>query len=294
MRWYNAAAASLLLALASCGGLPRPFEGAPGATAVRLAAPPPSRLAVPPPKTSLAGADATLLTVALAKGLRDMEVPAFATVARPGDWVLDIGATDAGGSVIPAYTVRDPKGASRGTAQGAPVAAAEWNRPGGMEKIAAGQLRGVGDLLTKIEAERRENDPSSLVNRPSRILVRDVTGAPGDGNASLTRQMRRELPQYGFTVLDKAESPDFVVQGSVKINPAAGKQDTVEITWVVLDAASAEAGKIAQLNDSPRGSLNGLWVDVAVVVAQEAANGVHDVILNRVGAGRLPPAKKTP
>ena len=292
MRWFKLAA--LLLALAGCGSLPRPFEGAPGATAVRLAAPPPSRLAVPPPKTGVAGADATPFSVAMAKGLRDMEVPAFATAARPGDWVLDIAATETGSSIIPAYTVRDPKGAARGTTQGAPVSAAEWTRPGGMEKTAAAQLRGVGDLLTKIEAERRENDPSSLVNRPSRIFVPDVTGAPGDGNTSLARQMRRELPQYGFTLLEKPESPDFVVRGTVKITPAAGKQDTVEITWVVQDSAGAEAGKIAQLNDIPRGSLNGLWVDVAVVVAQEAANGVHGVILNRVGAGRLPVAKKTP
>jgi hypothetical protein len=38
-----------------------------------------------------------------------------------------------------------------------------------------------------------------------------------------------------------------------------------------------------QLNQVPAGSLNGLWGDVALVVAQEAAGGVHDVIVQQSG-----------
>lgn len=283
MRWYSFALGVALLALAGCGGLPRPFEGAPGSVATQLLAPPPARLAIPP--TNAGG-----LAAALTKGLRGMEVPAFAAVARPGDWMVDIAVTDAGGLVTPIFTVHDPAGAARGSVSGAPLPADEWAQmsPPTSARIAASVVPQLGTLLTKIEAERRQNDPSSLVNRPARIYVPDVVGAPGDGNASLARQMRRELPLQGFTVQDKPDHPDFTVVGTVKVAPLPGNQETVEITWIIKDDAGAEAGKIAQLNQIPRGTLNGLWVDVAVVVAQEAAGGVRDVIANHVGTRKKP------
>ena len=283
MRWYSFALGLALLALAGCGGLPRPFEGAPGSVATQLLAPPPARLAIPP-------ANAGGLAAALTQGLRGMEVPAFAAAARPGDWVVDIAATDANGFVTPVFTVHDPAGAARGSVPGAPVPADEWARmsPATSARIAASVVPQLGTLLTKIEAERRQNDPTSLVNRPARIYVPDVVGAPGDGNASLTRQMRRELPPQGFTVQETPDHPDFIVVGSVKVSPLPGNQESVEITWIIKDDAGAEAGKIAQLNQIPRGTLNGLWVDVAVVVAQEAAGGVRDVVANRIGTRKKP------
>jgi hypothetical protein len=44
-----------------------------------------------------------------------------------------------------------------------------------------------------------------------------------------------------------------------------------------------ELGRIVQLNDVAPGSLDRYWGDVALVVAQEAAGGVRDVILNQLG-----------
>ena len=41
-----------------------------------------------------------------------------------------------------------------------------------------------------------------------------------------------------------------------------------------------------QLNEVPPGTLDKFWGDVALVVAQEAAGGVKDVILNQAGARR--------
>ena len=283
MRWSNLALGAALLALAGCGGLPRPFEGAPGTVASQLLAPPPARLAIPP-------APAANLAAELTKGLRGMEVPAFATPARPGDWVVDTTGADTGGLITPTFTVRDPGGTARGTVTAPALPAADWAQmaPATSARIAAAVVPQLGTLLTKIEAERRQNDPTSLVNRPARIYVADVVGAPGDGNTSLARQMRRELPLQGFTVQEKPDHPDFTVVGTVKLTPLPGNQESVEITWIIKDDAGAEAGKIAQLNQVPRGTLAGLWVDVAVIVAQEAAGGVHDVIANRIGTRKKP------
>jgi len=43
----------VLLLLAGCGDLPRPFQGRPGAVATQLLQPPPARLAIPAPSAAL-------------------------------------------------------------------------------------------------------------------------------------------------------------------------------------------------------------------------------------------------
>ena len=289
MFWRNALIAAVL-ALAGCGSLPRAFDG-PVGEAAHLVAPPPARLAIPTSKTALLDPTrAAQLATALTIGLRGLEVPAFAQPAAPGDWVVEITAQSASGLVTPGYIIHDPSGAERGRIAGATMAEADWTEqsPAVLGRIVSATVPTLGTALTGIEASRRQNDPTSLLNRPARIYVPDVTGAPGDGNTSLARQMRRELPQFGLTVLEKPERSDFTVIGTVKVGPLPGGQESVEITWVIQDDQGAEAGKIAQLNQVAKNTLNGLWVDIAVVVAEEAAGGVRDVILNRLGTRKKP------
>jgi len=288
--FWRSALAAVLLTLAGCGSLPRAFDGPVGAD-VQLVAPPPARLAIPTSTTALLDPTrAAQLATALTLGLRGLEVPAFAQPASKGDWTVEITAQSVAGLVTPTYVVRDPSGAERGRIAGAAMTEADWSaqRPEVLGRIVSAAVPQLGTALTGIEAARRQNDPTSLVNRPARIYVPDVTGAPGDGNLSLARQMRRELPQLGMTVLEKPERPDFTVSGTVKIGPLPGGQESVEITWVIKDDQGAEAGKIAQLNQVAKNTLNGLWVDIAVVVAEEAAGGVRDVILNRLGTRKKP------
>ena len=83
------ASCSPLLLLASCGDLPEPFLGNPGATARLLAQPPTPRLAVPPPGNALLpDAASRQFADALAAGLQAQEVPAFADGCAPttGNW----------------------------------------------------------------------------------------------------------------------------------------------------------------------------------------------------------------
>jgi hypothetical protein len=267
--------------LAGCGDLPRPFAGHPGPTAKRLAQPPPARLAVPPPGTALLPDEATTpYAAAVAAALLRREVPAVAGPARPGDWRLALTAELRGNKVVPAFTVDDPAGHPQGTAEGAPVAAAAWSQgsPAVLGQVADAAGPSIAQLLTRIEAARRQSDPNSLLNRPPRLLVQAVTGAPGDGNTQLTRQMRRILPELGEVVQETPTDVDYTVAGEVRTAAGGAGQMRVEIQWQVSDSAGREIGRVVQLNDVPAGTLDGLWGDVALVVAQEAASGVHDVI----------------
>jgi hypothetical protein len=290
-------AAVLLLPalLAACGDLPRPFAGKPGATAVALSRPPPARLAVPPPTgVLLPPTAAETFAAAVTEELVVREVPAVAGPVHPGDWRLDLTASQQGGQVVPHFTVSDPAGKARGTTDGPPVPAAAWAAatPDLLRQEAGASGLSIATLLTRIEAARRQNDPNSLVNRPPRVLVAEVTGAPGDGNRALSRQMRRILPQFGEIVTDTSQNADFTVAGTVHTAPGPGGATRVEIQWHITDAAGHDLGKVVQLNNVPAGSLDGVWGDVALVVAQEAANGVRDVIEKQTGAraaGQVPP-----
>jgi hypothetical protein len=300
MRAQATVIVAAVLLLAGCGDLPRPFMGRPGATALRLAQPPPPRLAVPAPAAALLPDGASrAYAEAVVAALQAREVPAEAGAAEKGDWRLVITAELHGDKVVPSFAVEDPAGKPQGSTDGPPMDAAAWSQGAPEAMRAAGTAAGpaIATLLTRIEAVRRQSDPNSLLNRPPRVVVNDVTGAPGNGNRELTRQMRRLLPELGEMVQDKPEGADFAVTGQVVTAPAAPGNLRVEVSWTVNDAQGRELGKVVQLNEVPKGTLDGLWGDVALVVAQQAAEGVRSVMDRATGprpsaaGAAAPPAK---
>jgi len=284
----------LLFALTSCGDLPRPFQGNPGATARRLARPPPARLTVPPPTAALLPADtAQSFARMVSTALVGQELPAFSDAPKKGDWQVRIAAELSGADVRPSFTLVDGDGHDRGTIQGAPVQAGAWangdaNALGATANEAAPKLM---SLLRSVEASIKQSDPNSLYNRPARIYFAGVTGAPGDGNTSLAGQMRHLLPDTGDQFVATPAEADFVLRGIVRVTNEDGGQQQVEIHWQVSDPQGKIAGDVAQGHDFPAGALDRYWGEVAVAVASEAAGGVHEVITNWSGrkAGKVAP-----
>ncbi len=280
-----------LLALGGCAAAPQPFAGHPGALGVRLAAAPPARLDVmaPTPDVMAPRAGAELAT-AVAPALVAAEVPAVAQPARSGDWRLVIGAEPGAVGVVPRFSVLDPAGATQGEVRGAPVAAAAWQAgaPATLTAAAGDAAPKIAELLTSIDAARKQSDPNSLYNRPARVAVLGVRGAPGDGNNALALQLRRQLHALGEQVQEGAEGADFTVAGEVRTGTTTDGSERVEIQWAVNDAAGHDLGRVIQVNDVPAGSIGPHWGDVALAVAQQAAAGIKDMILKQTG-GRTPP-----
>jgi hypothetical protein len=272
----------LLLLLASCGDLPEPFIGNPGAMGRLLAQPPTPRLAVPPPGNALlSDAASRQFASSLAAGLQEAEVPAFADRVRPNDWQLVASAEQRGPNVVPVFRVLNPKGEDKGDVEGSPVPTQAWAAAtmAMLDQTARDAAPKISDLLTSIQ----HADPNSLYNRIAKVQVAAVTGAPGDGNVSLTKQMKAHLSALGPMVQDDANGADFIVQGNVRMVPIPGGQQRVEIQWAVKKPDGDERGKVVQLNEIPAGSLDHYWADVAMVVATEAAGGVNDVIARQSG-----------
>ena len=289
-------AAFLCLFLTRCGDLPTPFKGNPGATAQRLARPPPPLLAIGPfANADLPDAVAAGIIDNLAVALQMVDVPAQAKRPQPSEWQLLTRAVRRDGWVVPVFTVRDPAGADKGQIEGTPIAALVWQAGGPdlARMIASDAAPKVSALLTSIRIFQDKADPNSLYNRPAKVLVTEVTGAPGDGNQSLTRQVRAHLIEYGWLVQTTRQEPDFEVRGDVAVTPTPNGRQMVEIIWTVLAANGDERGKVAQLNEIQAGLLDRLWGDVAVAVGTEAAGGIDDVIRKQSGRANEP-AKATP
>jgi hypothetical protein len=263
--------------------------------ATRLARPPTYRIAVPAPANALlTDADAQAFAKALAEALAGQEVPAVDGTPLPLDWRLVVAAEREGGEVVARYALRDSDGRPLGMLVGRPVAARDWSEGGeAVLRRAAGDVAPqLATLIARIDAQRRTGDERASGNAPPVVAVLPVRGAPGDGNTSLTARMRERVAARGYQVQEQAEGAEFAVTGVVTVAPAARGLQRVEIVWTVSRRDGHDLGRVAQLNEVPAGSLNGLWADVAFVVAEEASGGVRDVITN---AGRIgqpsPPAQ---
>ena len=287
--WWAASrrglALGVLAMLAACGSLPRPFEGHPGATAMRLAQPPPARLAVPLPDAAFLKPDAAKIFASdLADALVDQELPVLAGPPQQGDWRVVPSAQMRGDMVVPSYTVENAAAVSQGVADGTPIPAGTWMQaqPATLKQAASDAAPVIAGLLESIDAKMKQSDPNSLLNRPARIAFAGVTGAPGDGNQSLARQMRTELTNFGFAMQEKPDGADYALIGKVVVTPLTPGNSQVEITWTVDNPAGAEQGKVSQLHEIQAGSLDHFWGDVAMVVAQQAAAGVHELIIKQI------------
>ncbi|AHJ65195.1 hypothetical protein [Granulibacter bethesdensis] len=282
-----------LLGLSGCGDLPRPFMGHPGQTAMKLAAPPPARLAVPTPGNALLDDDSSkLFATSIAHALDDHTVPAVAGPVKKGDWWLGITATTQGNTVVPHYEVFDPMGKSHGKADGQSMPASVWaagDRPM-LKQEALTSADKISDLLNDVDAAMKQSDPNSLFNRPARVAVLDGIGAPGDGNMALSMQMKLALPKIGITIASDESAQtapaDFTVQPRVRTAPGANGSERIEIQWIVTDGSGQESGRTIQINEIPPGTLDLHWGDVAYVASTEAAGGIKQVIQNATGLNR--------
>jgi hypothetical protein len=286
-------AALVPLALAACGDLPQPFRGRPGQVARQLRRPPGYRLAIPPsPQAMLTDADAASLAAAMAEALVAQEIPAVAGPALPLDWQLVVGVEREGAVITPRFALTSGDGVALGMLVGRPVPARDWADGNAQlfARIAAEAAPRLADLLSRIEAQARTGDERAAGSGAPVMRLLPVRGAPGDGNRSLTAKMKDSLAALGFQVQDQAAGADFAVSGEVTMAPAGRGMQRVEIVWTVSRRDGQDLGRVAQLNEVPAGTLNGLWGDVAFVVAEEAAGGVRDVVFNAGGIGARPAA----
>jgi hypothetical protein len=280
-----------LLALSACADIPRPYRGAPGGVASRLAVPLAIRLAVPPPGQALLGdAAARQLAEALSEALQAQEVPAVATAAPlPLDWRLVVTAENRGAEVSPRFDIQNADGTSQGTVPAPPVPTRRWAEatPETLMAVAQQAAPGVARMLLGVQAARASASTAAIAGGPVKLRLIPVRGAPGDGNQALTSRLREFLSGQGYVVQELADGAAYGVTAEVNVAAGSPGMQRVEIQWIVSRRDGEELGRVLQLNEVRVASLNRFWGDVAYAAAQEAAGGVQTIIRN---ATTPPPA----
>lgn len=297
--WSRLLIACLLLAaplLAGCGSLPRPFAGGAQTTLEsQLRRPPPARILVPAPtEAGLTSDAAQRFAEALAESLREQELPATAAPtastgrtardANSQDWRVATTMENGPRGIALSYALLDEKGTAVGTVR-APriVPAADWANadPATITAAASDAGPAIAALTGRADTARRASDPNlpggGRVARLPTVAVAAVSGAPGDGNESLTRAMREAAGRRGLILQEEARASDYLIAGTVVTEPQPGGQTRIEIVWRVTQG-TYELGKVVQLNEVPARALSGRWGDIAYVVAEEASGGIKQVL----------------
>jgi len=117
---------------------------------------------------------------------------------------------------------------------------------------------------------------TSSIGKPGSIMARvpNVTGAPGDGSATLRSALQRELARNGVALADTPSPQTYTVEGKVAMGAGKDGKQAITIDWNVTDPAGKKLGTVSQKNDVPQGSLDGAWGKTADAAAAAAAQGI--------------------
>lgn len=116
--------------------------------------------------------------------------------------------------------------------------------------------------------------PSVASPKAAGVLVSPVSGAPGDGQRSLTTALKKRLYAGGVKLANGTAVNVYMVKGSVSLTDASGGKQSIRIDWQVLDPNGKKLGTVSQQNTVPQGSLNGPWGAIADAAAGAAASGI--------------------
>jgi hypothetical protein len=108
-------------------------------------------------------------------------------------------------------------------------------------------------------------------------IVAPVSGAPGDGQSSLTAALKKRLYAGGVKLAGGSGSNGrnvYTIKGNVSLTDATGGKQSIRIDWQVLDPSGKSLGTVSQQNMIPRGSLSGPWGAIADAAAGAAADGI--------------------
>ncbi|MGQ3075061.1 MAG: hypothetical protein ACT7A5_28620 [Ferrovibrionaceae bacterium] len=274
MWWRSLILLAALALTAACQPLPQPFQpdnkGLTSATDPLLQPGPSFSLLVTPVRGL--GTNGQKMADDVAQALQDREIPASSHSASKASYVLTGEAREAagGGSQI-VWTVVDPRGVTFRTLTqpiGAPAASLAE------AKVSLSSLAVAAAAL--IEPALQED--ASLQRGPPKVRVAAVTGAPGDGDQTLPSALGAVLEHRKVAQLAPNAADAYVVAGKVRMTDGPRNGQTIEIQWIVTDAAGKEIGTVGQKNVVPKGSLDGKWGDIAFAAAEGAAEGLSRIL----------------
>jgi hypothetical protein len=159
-----------------------------------------------------------------------------------------------------------------------PVATNRSSAPSGAAPAVASGATSAGSSVSTAANSYATPPPATTssiaTSGPVMAMVPGVVGAPGDGSASLTSAIQRELSSKGLQLANAPGSQTYKVQGKVAMGQGKDGKQPIQIDWTVLDPAGKKLGTVSQKNEVPQGSLDGAWGKTADAAAAAAAQGI--------------------
>lgn len=193
------------------------------------------------------------------------------------------------------WSLYDMTGETLGTyTQG--VKGARWKWEYGDPRI----IRAVGNGAAKPLAAMIVDDvdeplPSLLLG--AGVLVDPVTGAPGDGNQALYREIITALNKADVSITEDRRQAKLILSGQVGVQSQKDGRDRVLIIWRVSTLDGFEVGRATQENFIPSGKLGGTWGAEAASIAEAAVVGIERILGSsaaRRGPSVIDPGVKPP
>jgi hypothetical protein len=174
------------------------------------------------------------------------------------------------------WTLYDLTGKAIGTyTQG--VRGARWKWEYGDPKIIRAVGKGAAKPLAAMIVKEEKNPIKSLL-LGSGIIVKPVTGAPGDGNVALRKAIISGLRSSDVKVTEDSRQASLTLTGSVSLQTIGDASEEVLVTWRVQTLDGFEVGRATQANNIPKGKLDGPWGDEAKKIAEAALIGIKRIV----------------
>jgi SPOR domain len=279
----------LVVLLAACQPVPRPFQGA-GPPDPRILRAPDFGGVVVRPVRDAPEPSATLLARAMATALNAAQIPATNGAPNQRSLLLDGAVIDTGRNAHILWVLRGADGAAmaerRQEIEGMPIL--PWAR--GEDWLMRELAEDIAPQFIAMLGVPQTTRPNAVV----RLLP--VTGAPGDGNQALSAAMSGALRIEEVAIAALPDQRAVGVGGQVVLEAGPPGTERIVILWIMTDPVGAEIGRITQSNAIQAGSLSGPWGQTAEIVAMAAAPAIAD-LARRVAANesaRAPAAAALP
>ncbi len=283
-----AVALVLVLALAACGALPRPFQPDDKAGNQLLDLEDRAGVLVLPLQGDGPGRpDAA--AERLAEALRDRDLPASTQQGHGASRILlgraaVLKLSPLRDEVMVHWELSDPSGKRLA------VFTQRSELPAGAWKL--GDEAVVGKLMDKTAASVTELvfGPEQVIAPipgfpGARLVILPFENMPGDGEVSLSRALYQRLQAHNLPVVDYIEDDDLLIACDILVGAPDHSLQSVVVTWRVLRASNGEVlGEIQQANQIPKGSLDGPWGPTAGAIADGATLGILQLIDQLSGA----------
>jgi hypothetical protein len=277
-----------LFAIAGCEAPPQPFEPPDRlAATTAVAAPGADAGVILVPIQGLAPNAGHILAHRIAENLQQREIAASTDTAMAGSFMLQGSVEtraldDARIQLDFTWRLVDPNGLTGGTAsqsETAPALALQAEDPKLMTAMAE-------RAAERIEALIRPGVKQALAPAlpQTRVVLRPVEGAPGDGKISLTRAIRDILVRNNVTVVERDDPSALLALGTVRMQDR-GTVQLVQIEWRVLKPDGTAVGTVSQQNQIPAGMLDGPWGPIATQAASGSADGLIQLLRAAAASG---------